>query len=67
MTRDAQSRRGGRHLLNCRDCDWHDVVEGTLSQADVRKEQHDTAIRGGDPTHSVAWAPLPGLGGEPAL
>lgn len=57
-----QSPEAMLHLLNCRECDWHDYVEGSSALADVARERHEDSIRNwrSDEDHcpkgSVAWA-----------
>jgi len=34
-----------KHLLNCKECDWHTVVEGPSCVADVERESHEMSIR----------------------
>ena len=50
------------HLLNCRVCDYNEVVVGPSRVADVQRELHEDSIRNSlddvehCPTGSVAWA-----------
>lgn len=52
-----------KHLLNCRACDWYEVVDGSLAIADVIREQHGDSIRNRNddrcPMDAIAWAQLP--------
>lgn len=34
-----------KHLVNCTQCDWYEVVEGPSMLADVAREQHGDSIR----------------------
>lgn len=52
-----------KHLLNCRKCDWHTVIEGESMLADYEIDVHEKSIRNRHdenacPKDSVAWVQL---------